>query len=182
MSEDSSFNRDQKKEEERSVVPDFSGSLGKGMLAKEKKEILGKSSGLTPLGFGVNDSNRIMDGDSAGVGFSTTEYAENTEMPGNSSGLTPLRPFEEIYSINQKSPLAKGFSAIESLETLRKSSGLTPLGLDSELQIKAPGVSPLEGICARRAEKPQDFGLDERRYSPHRTKSSALTDFDQKGE
>ena len=59
MSEDFCFNRDQKKEEERSVVLDFSGSMGKGMLAKEKIETLG--SGLTPIGFGDNIHNRNMD-------------------------------------------------------------------------------------------------------------------------
>ncbi len=138
MSEDSSFNRDQKKEEERSVVPDFSGSLGKGMLAKEKKEILGKSSGLTPLGFGVNDSNRIMDGDSAGVGFSTTEYAENTEMPGNSPGLSTLHPFDKIFGIKKKSiSLVNSFSATGGLETLQNSSRLIPLDFDIKPQINA---------------------------------------------
>ncbi|MFZ2410711.1 MAG: hypothetical protein WAW23_03995 [Candidatus Methanoperedens sp.] len=158
MSKDSSFNRGQKKEEERSVVLDFSGSLGKGMLAKEKIETLGNSSGLTPLGFGVNVRNRIMDRDSADVGFSTTEYAGNTEILNNSSGLSPLCPFGEIYSINKKNlSLVEGFSATEGLETLRNFSGLTPL----------------------------NFDIDERRYSLQRTlrtQSPGLTNFAYKGE
>ncbi len=74
MSEDSSFNL--KKKEEDRLAPDFFGSLGKGMLAKENLEILGYSSGLTPLSFDA-----------------TTEFTENTELLKNSSGLTPLRPF-----------------------------------------------------------------------------------------
>ncbi len=158
MSEDYIFNRDQKKEEERSIASDFSGSLEEGMLAKEKIETLGNSSGLTPLGFGVNVHNRIMDRDSAGVGFSTTEYAENTEILNNSSGLSPLRPSGEIYSINKKSvSLVEDFSATEGLETLRNSPGLTPL----------------------------DFDIDERRDSPQRTlrtKSPVTTNFAYKGE
>jgi hypothetical protein len=155
MSEDSRFNRDQKKEEERGIALDFSGSLGKGMLAKEKIETLENSSGLTPLGFGVNDRNRIMNRDSAGVGFSTTEYAENTEILNNSSGLSPLRLSGEIYSINKKKisliedfsgSSGKGMLEKEKIETLRTSSGLTPLNFDSELQIKVPGITPLQGI------------------------------------
>ncbi|MCZ7398518.1 MAG: hypothetical protein O8C62_02370 [Candidatus Methanoperedens sp.] len=152
MSEDYIFNRDQKKEEERSIASDFSGSLEEGMLAKEKIETLGNSSGLTPLSFGVNVHNRIMDRDSAGVGFSTTEILNN------SSGLSPLRPSGEIYSINKKSvSLVEDFSVTEGLETLRNSSGLTPL----------------------------DFDIDERRDSPQRTlrtKSPVITNFTYKGE
>lgn len=160
MSEDSSFNRDQKKEEER-IVADFSGSLGKGMLAKEKIETLGEPSGLTPLGFGVNVRKRIMDRDSASIGFSTTEYAENTEMPGNSLGLSPLHLFDEIYSIKKKSvSLIEGFSDNEGLETLKNSSGLTPLNFDSEPQIDA----------------------GKRRNSPLKTQSPRLTNFAYKGE
>ena len=93
MSEDSSFNRNQKKKEEGRLVPDFFGSLGKGMLAKENLEILGNSSGLTPLSFGANVRNRIIDGNPVSDGFSTTECTENTAILKNSSGLTPLRPF-----------------------------------------------------------------------------------------
>ena len=163
MSEDSSFNGDQKKEEERRLALDFSGSLGKGMLPKEKIETLGKSSGLTPIGFGVNVQKRSMDRNSAGVGFSTTEYAENTEMS-NSPGLTTLHPFDEIYSIKKKSvSLIEGFSNNEILETLKNCSGLTPLNYDSE--------------------PPMDTG--KRRNLPKRTLrtlSSGLTNFANQGE
>jgi hypothetical protein len=135
MSENSSFNKDQKKEEGRGVAPDFSGSLGKGMLAKEKIETIGNSSGLTPIG------------------------AENTEISGNSPGLTTLHPFDEIYSIKKKSvSLIEGFSDNEDLETLKNSSGLSPLNYDSE--------------------PPMDAG--KRRNSPQRTlktQSSGLTNF-----
>ncbi len=93
MSEDSSFNRNQKKKEEGRSATDFFGSLGKGMLAKENLEILGNSSGLTPLNSGVNVRNRIMDKNPLSDGFSTTECTENTEILKNSFGLTPLRPF-----------------------------------------------------------------------------------------
>jgi len=93
MSEDSSFNRNPKKKEVGRLAPDFFGSLGKGMLAKENLEILGNSSGLTPLSSGVNVRNRILDRNPVSDGFSTTEYTENTEIFKDSSGLTPLRPF-----------------------------------------------------------------------------------------
>jgi|GEM_PF-862125 len=184
MSEDSIFNKDQKKEEKRSDVPDFSGSLGKGMLAKEKIETLGNSSGLTPLSFGVNVRNKNMDREnnvqkrtetnpdsvsSFGVGTSSLlncsdQYAENSEMLGNSPGLSTLHPFDEILSIKKKSvSLMEGFSNNEDLETLRNSSGLTPLNFDSEPPMDA----------------------DKRRNSPQRmlrTKSSGLTNFAHKGE
>jgi hypothetical protein len=158
MSEDSSFNRDQKKEKEHGVALDFSGSLGKGMLAKEKIETLGNSSGLTPLGFGVNVRNKNMDREnnelkrtktnpegvsSYGVRTSSLlncsdQYAENTEMLGNSPGLKTLHPFDQIYSIKKKSvSLIEGLSANESLETLKNSSGLTPLNYDTEPPIDA---------------------------------------------
>jgi hypothetical protein len=71
MSEDHSNNRNPKKKEESKSAPDFFGSSGKGMLAKENLEILGNSPGLTPLSFGVDVRNRILN---------------------NSSGLSPLRP------------------------------------------------------------------------------------------
>ena len=181
MSEDSRFNKDQKKEEETGVVPDFSGSIGKGMLAKETIETLENSSGLTPLIFGVNVRNRIMDRDSKGVEFSPEEYAETLN---NSSGLSPLRPSGEIYNMNKKSvSLVEDFSATEGLETLRNSSGLTPLNFDSELQIKASGVTIPQGIRVRGIENLQ--GIDERRYSPQRTlrpQSPVITNFAYKGE
>ena len=79
--------------DERRCELDFFGSLGKGMLAKENIETLGNSSGLTPLSFGVNVRNRIMDRNPVSDGFSTTECTENTEILKNSSGLSPLRPF-----------------------------------------------------------------------------------------
>jgi hypothetical protein len=131
MSEDYRLERTQKKEEERKITPDFCGSLGKGMLAKEKKETLGNSSGLTPIRFDV------------------------TGIINNTTGLSPLRLSGEIYSINKKSgsliedlsgSSGKGMLEKENMETLRDSSGLTPLNFDSELQIKAPGVTPLQSI------------------------------------
>jgi len=62
MSEDSSFNRNQKKKEEGRLAPDFFGSLGKEMLAKENLEILGNSSGLTPLRpFGKNRKKEVLE-------------------------------------------------------------------------------------------------------------------------
>ena len=72
MSEDHSSDRNKKKED--ALAPDFSGSLGKGMLVKENIETLGRSAGLTPLGFGVNVRNMILDRNSEGGGFSTTEH------------------------------------------------------------------------------------------------------------
>jgi hypothetical protein len=153
MNEDSIFNKDQKKEEERSVVLDFSGSSGKGMIAKEKIETLGNSSGLTPLSFGVKVQNRIMDREntelkrtetnsdsmsSYGVRTSSLlnssyQYAQNTEMLGNSPGLTTLHPVDEIHGIKKKSDsLIESLSDNESLETLKNSSGLTPLNYDTE--------------------------------------------------
>ena len=91
MSEDHSINR--KKKDESISAPDFFGTLGKGMLPEENLETLGNSSGLTPLSFGANVRNRIIDGNPASDGFSTIECTENTEILKNSSGLTPLRPF-----------------------------------------------------------------------------------------
>jgi hypothetical protein len=128
MSEDSSINKDQRKEEERGKATDFFGLVGKGMLAKEKIETLGNSSGLTPLSFGVN-------------------FRKNTEMLSNSHGLSPFCPSGEIYSINRKSlPKVDGFSANKGLETVANSSGLTPLDFDIKPQIKAPRVTLLEGV------------------------------------
>ncbi|MDD5615127.1 MAG: hypothetical protein PHH85_02895 [Candidatus Methanoperedens sp.] len=91
MSEDSNFvskKKPQMNADERRCGLDFFGTLGKGMLPKENLETPGYSSGLTPLGFGFNVRNRIMDRNTAG--FSTTEFTENTEEIRNSSGLTPL--------------------------------------------------------------------------------------------
>jgi len=179
MSEDSSFNRDQKKEER--IALDFSGSLGKGMLAKEKIEMLGKSSGLTPLRFGVNFNNRIMDkenteiirtettsGSVSSYGVCTSsmlnfsdKYAENTEILKNSSGLSPFCPSGEIYSTKKKSlSKVEGFSANKGLETLGNSSRLTPLNYDTEPKINE----------------------DERRISPLRTQSPVIKNLAYKGE
>ena len=181
MSEDSSFNRDQKKEEERGKALDFSGSMGKGMLAKEKIETLGNSSGLTPLSFGVNDNNRIMDGENKEIIRTETNsssvssyevstssllnysdmYAQNTEIPKNSSGLSPFRPLGEIYSIKNKSlSMVEGFSANKGLETLGNSSGLSPLNYDIKPQINA----------------------DKRKCSSLRTKSTVIKNLVYKGE
>jgi hypothetical protein len=144
MSEDSEFfnkNKPQMNADERRCGVDLCGSVGKGMLAKEKIETLGNSSGLTPLGFGVNDRNRIMNRDSVGVGFSTTE---NTEMLCNSPGLSTLHPFDEIHRIKKKSvSFIDGFSDNEGLETLRNSSGLTSLNFDSKPQMNA---DPKRGV------------------------------------
>ncbi len=90
MSEDSSFNRNQKKKEEGRSAPDFFGSMGKGMVPKENLETLGNSSGLTPLGFGVDVRKGILKTVPLNKGLSTTE---NTEILKDSSGLSPLRPF-----------------------------------------------------------------------------------------
>ena len=155
MSEDSSFNRDQKKEEERGKAADFSGSMGKGMLAKEKIETLGNSSGLTPLDYGVHTSSLLNCSD---------QYAENTEMLANSPGLKTLHPFDEINNLKKKRiSLIEDFSDNEGLENLKNSSGLTPLNFDSKPQINA----------------------DERRYSPQRTlrpQSQIITNFANNGE
>jgi len=93
MSEDSSFNRNQKKKEDSRSAPDFFGTLGKGMLAKDNIETLGNSSGLTPLSFGVDFRNRILNTGQVYEGLSTAEFTENAEILKNSSGLSPLRPF-----------------------------------------------------------------------------------------
>jgi hypothetical protein len=154
------------------------------MLAKEKIETLGNSSGLTPISFGVDVHNLIMDREnnelkrtgtnsdtvsSYGVRTSSllncsNQCAENTEVLGNSPGLRTLHPFDEIHSIKKKSvSLIEGFSDNESLETLKNYPGLTPLNYDSE--------------------PPMDAG--KRRYSPQRTprtQSSGLTNFAYKGE
>jgi hypothetical protein len=161
MSEDSSFNKNkpQMNADERRCGVDLCGSVGKGMLAKEKIETLGNSSGLTPIGFGVNVRSYGVRTSSL-LHFSD-QYAENTEMLGNSPGLTTLHPFDEIYSTKKKSvSLIEGFSDNESLETLRNSSGLSPLNFDIKPQINA----------------------DERRCSPLRTQSPVIKKIVYKGE
>lgn len=133
MNEDYSFNRNQKKGDERRLAPDFFGSLGKGMLAKENIETSGLTSGLTPLGFGVDVRNRIMNIGRVSDGFSTTECTENTEILKNSSGLSPLRPFGESHNQNMKSDYLGEGLATEGTETRRRLSGLSaPLGLRGE--------------------------------------------------
>ena len=134
MSEDYSFNRNQKKEEERGFSPDLFGSLGKGMLADVNIETLRNSSGLAPLGFGVDVRDRVLNRGFLGDGFSATEFTENTELLKNSSGLSPLRPFGEIHNENLKSSyLDKGFPATEGTGTRRRLSGISvPLGLCGE--------------------------------------------------
>ncbi len=91
MSEDSSFNR-KKKEESRSA-PDLFGPSGKGMVPKENLETLENSSGLTPLGLGVDVRKGILKTVPVSEGLSTTEFTDNTEILKKSSGLTPIRPF-----------------------------------------------------------------------------------------
>jgi len=177
-------NKPQMNADERRCGVDLCGSLGKGMLAKEKIETLGNSSGLTPLGFGVNVHNRIMDREntelkrtetnsdsvsSFGVCTSSLlncsdQYAENSEMLGNSPGLSTLHPFDEIVSIKRKTvSLIEGFSNNENLETLRNSSGLTPLNFDSE---------PPMDACKRRNSPQRTL----------RTQSPGLTNFSYNGE
>ncbi len=100
MSEDSGFiskKKPQMNVDECRCGLDFFGSLGKGMLPKDNLETLGNSLGLTPLSFGFNVRNRLMDINPAGNGFSTMEFTENTEVLKNSSGLSPLRPFVKIH-------------------------------------------------------------------------------------
>jgi hypothetical protein len=92
------------------------------------------------------------------------QYAENTEMLCNSPGLSTLHPFDEIHGIKKKSVcLIEGFSNNEDLETLRNSSGLTPLNFDSE---------PPMDACKRRNSPQRTL----------RTQSPGLTNFAYKGE
>ncbi len=115
MSEDSGYNRKQKKEEESGFAPDFCGSLGKGSLAKEKIETLGNSSGLTPLNFCVDECSRILNRGHINDGLSTH------------------RPFSDSEDRNPDDPLKKGLS--QSTEIQRCLSGLcSPLGLSVEIQ------------------------------------------------
>jgi hypothetical protein len=183
MSEDSSFNKNkpQMNTDERRCGVDFCDSLGKGMLAKEKIETLGNSSGLTPLSFGVNDNNRTMDREnneiirtettpasvsSHGVRTSSLlnysdKYSEKTEILKNSSGLSPFCPSGEIYSTKKKSlSMVEGFSANKGLETPGNSFRLTPLNYDIKPQIKE----------------------DERRISPLRMQSPVIKNLAYKGE
>lgn len=114
MSEDSGYNRKQKKEEES--APDICGSLRKGTLAKENIETLGNSSGLTPLNFCVDESSRILNRGHIRDGLSTH------------------RPFSESDDRNLNSdPLNKELS--QSTEIQKCLSGLcSPLGLSVEIQ------------------------------------------------
>ncbi|MCX9084166.1 MAG: hypothetical protein OIN87_05115 [Candidatus Methanoperedens sp.] len=161
MSEDSSFNKKkpQMNADERRCGVDLCGSSGKGTLVNEKIEVLENSSGLTPLGFGGNSRKVKMNIDSVDVGSSTTECAEHTELLNDSSGLSPLRLSVETYNINKKNlmigdfsvSLGKGIMEKEKIETMRHSTGLTPLNFDSEVPIKASGVTPPKGIRVRGA-------------------------------
>ncbi len=123
MSEDSRFNRNLKKEKDK-PAPDFFGSKGEGMLSKENIETLETSSGLTPLGFGVDVRDRINRG-YAGDIIPTTG---NTEIK-KSSGLSPICPFGEIHIGNLKS--SSPDELFPETEMLKNSAGLTPLGHDS---------------------------------------------------
>ncbi len=96
MSEDSSFISKKKplmNEDECRCGLDFFGSMGKGIVPKENLEMLGNSSGLTPLGSGINVRNGILKTMPVIEGLSTSEFTENTELLRNSSGLTSLHPF-----------------------------------------------------------------------------------------
>jgi len=114
MSEDSGYNRKQKKESV--FAPDICDSLRKGTLAKENIETLGNSSGLTPLNFCVDECRRILNRGHIRDGLSTH------------------RPFSERDNRNLNSdPLNKELS--QSTEIQRCLSGLcSPLGLSVEIQ------------------------------------------------
>lgn len=116
MSEDFSFNRKQKKEEESGFSSDICDSLRKGTLAKDNIETLGNSSGLTPLNFCVDECNRILNRGHV------------------SDGLSTVRPFAQINQRGLDSdPLNKGLS--QSTEIQRCLSGLcSPIGLSVEMQ------------------------------------------------
>ena len=111
MSEDSGYNRKQKKEEEGGFAPDICGSLGKGTLAKENIETLGNSPGLTPLNFCVDECDRILNRSHV------------------SDGLSTVRPFARNMNSD---PLNNELSQREIQRCL---SGLcVPLGLSVEIQ------------------------------------------------
>jgi hypothetical protein len=113
MSDDSGFYR-KKKEEQRVSSSDIYDSLRKGPLAKENLEMLGNSSGLTPLNFCVDECNRILNRSHA------------------SDGLSTVRPFADARNMNND-PLNKELS--QSTEIQRCLSGLcVPLGLSVEIQ------------------------------------------------
>jgi hypothetical protein len=116
MSDDYSFNRKQKKEEEIGFSSETCDSLRKGPLAKENLEMLANSSGLTPLNFCVDECNRILNRSHA------------------SDGLSTVRPFADIHARGLDSdPLNKELS--QSTEIQRCLSGLcVPLGLSVEIQ------------------------------------------------
>jgi len=115
MNDDPGFNR-KKKEEERIYSSDICDSLRKGPLAKENLEMLGNSSGLTPLNFCVDECNRILNRGHV------------------SDGLSTVRPFADIHARNMNNdPLNKELS--QSTEIQRCLSGLcVPLGLSVEIQ------------------------------------------------
>jgi len=114
MSEDSGYNRKQKKESV--FAPDICDSLRKGTLAKENIETLGNSSGLTPLNFCVDESNRILNRSHVRDGLSTHRpFSENEEKSLDSD------------------PLNKRLS--QGTEIQRCLSGLcSPLGLSVEIR------------------------------------------------
>ncbi|MDO9098592.1 MAG: hypothetical protein Q7U60_10785 [Candidatus Methanoperedens sp.] len=146
MSEDYSFNRNQKKEDERRLAPDFFVSLGKGMLlASEGLETLKYSSGLTPLCLGdeinkrgndLNPFNMIriepqnLKSDYLGEGLAI----EGTETRRRLSGLSvPLSLRGESHNQNLKSDYLCEGLATEGTETRRRLSGLSvPLSIRGE--------------------------------------------------
>lgn len=132
MSEDSSFNRNQKKEEDNGHAPDFFGSLGKGMFAKENIKILRDSSGLTPL-HPVSDilKNNIKSS-LANEGFQATESTETRRLFSGYS--VPLSLCGEIHKKNMKNDYSdEGLSTTDSTDILGYSSGLTHLHSGSEI-------------------------------------------------
>ncbi len=88
--------------------------------------------------------------------------------------LTPLSFGVDIHErIRNRMSVGEGFSATEGTENtekIRQLSGLTPLHFVNEPQMKAPRVTPLEGIytyaCGHtwvRSREPAGFRHDERR-------------------
>lgn len=125
MSEDSSFNKNkpQMNTNENRCGIDLFGSLGKGMLAKAKLDTLGNSSGLTPISFGVNVNN-IMDRENSELKRTRTN-SENMSSFGVRKSSLPNFSFKTAENTDL-------LNNSTCLETLKNSSGLTPLNHDSE--------------------------------------------------
>lgn len=109
MSEDNMSNMNRKTERGRKAAPDIFGSLGKGMIDRDNLEELSISSGLTPLGFGGNVRDRVLNN-------SANEDSSVTGSLQNSAGLTPIRPIDE----NQNGNLKNNSSELSTLCLGRK--------------------------------------------------------------